>query len=52
MSDVDAYKEKDLYTYQQLIGKLMYFTYRTKPDLVFIISQLNRYNADSQRSYF
>ena len=52
ISDVNAYKEKDLYTYQQLIGKLMYLACKTRPDIAFAIGQLSRHNADPQRSHF
>ncbi len=51
ISDVDAYGEENLHTYQQLIGKLIYFAYRTKPNIVFVVSQLSKHNADPQKDH-
>ena len=34
--------------YILLIGKVMYLVYETRPDIVFVISQLNRHNSDHQ----
>lgn len=47
MLDINAYKEKNLYTYQQLIGKLIYLICKIRPDIAFAISQLNKHNTDS-----
>ena len=52
MSDVDAYEEEDLHTYQQLIAKLIYLTCGTRPDIAFAICQLSRHNADPRRGHF
>ena len=46
ISDINAYKEEDLYTYQQLIGKLIYLAYGTRPDIAFVIGQLSKHNVD------
>lgn len=45
------YKETDLRTYQQLIGKLMYLACGKRPDISFTVGQLSRYNADSRKSH-
>lgn len=37
MTDPEDYKEADFCTYQQLIGKLMYFTCGTRPDIAFAV---------------
>lgn len=39
---VDNYKEANLKVYQQFIEKLMYLSYKTRPDITFIVGQLNR----------
>lgn len=38
MSNVDAFKEKNLHSYQQLIDEQMYLLYKIKPDIAFAIS--------------
>lgn len=52
MNKLDNYKKADLGAYQQLIGKLMYFTCETKPNIAFIVGKLNKYNADPQKDHF
>lgn len=42
----DNYKKAELKTYQELIRKLMYLLYGTKPNIVFIVDQLSRQNAN------
>lgn len=37
MTDLKNYKKVNLHTYQQLIGKLIYFTNKTKPNIAFTI---------------
>ncbi len=37
MGDLEDYKETDLRTYQQLIGKLMYLAYGTRPNITFAV---------------
>lgn len=42
MSDIGAYMEEDLNTYQQLIGKLIYLAYKTRSDIAFAAGQLSK----------
>lgn len=37
MQEKDNYKKTNLKTYQELISKLIYFLYSTKPDIIFIL---------------
>lgn len=46
MQGEDNYKEVDLKVYQWLIGKLMYLSCRTRPNISFIVGQLNKQNAN------
>lgn len=45
------YKEANIKIYQELIGKLMYLSYSIKPDITFVVRQLNKYNADPNVEY-
>lgn len=51
MLEPNDYDKTDLHIYQQLIGKLIYLAYETRPDIVFVIGQLNRYNADPRKGH-
>lgn len=51
MSGKDDYKKVDLKTYQQLIGKLMYLSCNTRPDISFVVRQLSKQNADPRVRY-
>lgn len=51
MSDLENYKEVNLYTYQCLIGKLIYFTYSIRPNIAFVVGQLSRYNANPRKRH-
>lgn len=52
MTKSEDYKEADFYTYQWLIGKLIYLVYGTRLDISFVVGQLSRYNVDLRKSYF
>lgn len=51
ISDLKDYEEIDLYIYQRLIKKLIYLRYDTRPDIAFVVGQLNRHNANPRKSY-
>ena len=51
MSDPKDYEEANLHTYQRLVGKLMYLSYGTKPDISFVIRQLSRHNANLRKRH-
>lgn len=42
------YIQANLIIYQQLIGKLIYLTFVTRPNIAFVVYQLSRYNSDPQ----
>lgn len=44
-------KKTDFKAYQSLIEKLIYLACNTKPDILFIIGQLGRYNLDLKVDY-
>lgn len=46
MPEADDHEEADLKTYQRLVGKLMYLSCGTRPDIAFVVGQLSRRNAD------
>lgn len=46
MQELGDYKKAEIKPYQQLIDKLIYLLCGTKPNIFFIIRQLNKYNAD------
>lgn len=46
MNNANNYKKTDIEAYQRLIGKLMYLSCGTRPDISFVIGQLGRRNAD------
>lgn len=49
--DPKDYKKDNLYTYQRFIGKLIYFSYGLRPDIIFVIRQLNKYNSEQRKDY-
>lgn len=46
------YKKTNLKTYQQLFSKLIYLSYDTRPNIVFAVKQLNKYNSDLRIGHF
>lgn len=46
MGEHDDYEKAELRPYQHLIGKLMYLSCGTRPDIAFVLGQLSRHNAD------
>lgn len=51
LAEPDDYEEADLKSYQRLIGKLMYLSCATRPDIAFVVSQLSTHNADPRAGY-
>lgn len=47
----DDYKKVELWFYQCFIGKLMYITYSTRPDIAFIVKEFSKYNANPENSH-
>ena len=52
MTEPENYEETDLRIYQQLVGKLMYLVFGTKPDIAFVVGQLSKHNVDPRKSHF
>lgn len=51
MIDPEDYNTTDLNIYPKLVEKLMYLLYGTRPDIIFIIKQLSRHNANPRKKY-
>ena len=51
MQGEDDYEEVDLKVYQRLIGKLMYLSCGTRPNISFVVRQLNKRNADPKMEH-
>lgn len=49
--DPEDYKKADLYKYQRLVKNLIYLSYDTRPDIVFVVRQLSKHNADLRKSH-
>ena len=45
------YQQADLITYQRLIGKLMYLSCGTRPNIAFVVGQLSWHNSDPQMGH-
>lgn len=50
--DLENNNKADLYEYQCLIIKLMYLSYRSKPNIVYIVVQHSRYIKNPRKVYF
>lgn len=51
MTDLENYKEANLYIYQRLVGKLIYFWYNIRLDIIFVLEQLSRHNANLRKNH-
>lgn len=51
ITKADAYKEKNLHTYYQLIEKLIYLKCGTKSDITFAVDQLSKHNTDPHKNH-
>lgn len=51
MQNKEDYKEANIKAYQCLIGKLMYLSYKTQLDILFVVGQQDRCNADPRIGY-
>lgn len=51
MIEFNNYKKVELQLYQYFIGKLIYFTYGTRPNIAFVIGQLSKYNSDLRKRH-
>ncbi len=51
MTEPEDYKETDLRIYQQLVGKLMYLAFGTRPDITFVVGQLSKHNVDPGKGH-
>ena len=48
LNQVEDHQQVDLTAYQWLVGKLMYLSCGTRPDIAFVVGQLSRHNSDSR----
>lgn len=51
MSDLEDYKEGDLYTYQRIIGKWMYFAHGTCLNITFVMRQLSKQKVNPRKGH-
>lgn len=51
MSKSNNYDKVYLKNYQYLIKKLIYISYGFKPDIIFVVDQLNKHNMDPTIGY-
>ncbi len=52
ITDLKDYRDADLYIYKKLIEKLMYLSCDTKPDIIFVVRQLNRHKVNPRKDTF
>lgn len=52
INELDVYNKADLEDYQKLIGKLMYFTYRIRFKIAFIVRKPSKYHTDPKKVIF
>lgn len=52
MFNTDDYKKTTFYKYQRLIGRLIYLICETRPNIIFVVGQLSKYNANLKKSQF
>ncbi len=46
MLESSDYEEVDIKPFQRLIGKLIYLSFGTRPDIAFAVGQLSKHNSD------
>ena len=51
MSEPGDYEEVDIKPYQRLIGKLMFLSCDTRPDIAFAVGQLSKHNSDPRAGH-
>lgn len=52
MIDQEDYDEPNLHINQKLIEKLIHLLCSIRPDIVFVVGQLSRHNADPRKRHF
>lgn len=52
MRNQEDHKKTDFRTYQRPMGKLIYLLYNTRLDIIFVIEQLSRHNANPRKDHF
>lgn len=51
ITDPEDYKKVNLRIYQRLVRKLIYLLGGIRPNIVFVVRQLSRYNANPRKDY-
>ena len=46
LNQVADHQQVDVTAYQRRVGKLIYLSYGTRPNIAFVIGQLSRHNSD------
>ena len=52
LDQVEDHQQVDLTAYQRLVGKLMYLSCGTRPNIAFVVGQLSRHNSDLRAGHF